>query len=312
MPLNADTLLDRIQLKAQATRWRILAIVAAVLCIVVATEHYFGGFSPLESSHIARLNIEGVIYDDPARDELIRELREDSKVKAVIVRLDTPGGSAVAGEELYLQLKALSKVKPVVSVMRTMAASAGYMVSLGTQRSWAREGTITGSIGVILQAAEFTELAKKLGITPITIKTGPYKASPNPAEKFTPDQEAVLQSAVQDFFDIFINMVVERRGLSKPEVTRLADGRIYTGRQAVTLKLIDAIGGEAEAIEWLEKNKKIPTGLEIRDAEIKQPPEDFLAQFGGSAAKTFQSLLSPWVIRNHLDGLVGMWQANTL
>lgn len=306
MSLNADTLLDRIRLKKLVSRWRLVAIVIAVLSALL----FFGKetrFSPIKSDYIARITIEDVISDDRDLSKLIKDTQDDTHAKAVLVWLNTPGGSAVGGQQLYLDLIALSKVKPVVAVMRSMATSAGYMAALGSDHIIAREGTITGSIGVIMEAFEATELAQKIGIRPITLKSGPYKASPNPMEKYTPDQERVLQAVITDFFNWFVDIVSARRHLPRSVVEVLADGRIYTGRQALANKLIDELGGDDEAIQWLVKQKKISSDLEIKDVKIeKDSPSlfDSLSQIANG--KIGAGFLQ------RLDGLNAIWQPNSL
>lgn len=308
MGLNADTLLDRINLKAQLTRWRVFAIVCVVVTALLALERFSGNKTPLKGDFVARLTIDGVITDDPLRDELIQDIRNNSHIKAVIVKIDSPGGAAVGGQELYMHLRELSKSKPTVTVMRNMATSAGYMIALGTDQIFAREGTITGSIGVILQMAEFTELAKKLGINPITIKSGANKGSPSPFEKITPEQGDIVQSVIMDFYNVFVDMVAERRRLPRETVLKLADGRIYSGGQAVQNKLIDAIGGEQEAFDWLVKNRKISSHLKIDDVK----PENEDAPLIEKLSEATGSRLFGVFKGNRLDGLVGIWQANTL
>lgn len=306
MSLNTDTLLDRLRLKQQVRSWRIIAISVAVLSMLMLFEKETH-FSPIKSDYIARISIEDVITDDRALTKLIEDTQEDSHARAVLVWLDTPGGSAVGGQQLYLDLLKLSKVKPVVAVMRSMATSAGYMAALGTDHIVAREGTITGSIGVLLEAFEATELAEKIGIKPITIKSGPYKASPNPMEKFTPDQDRVLQAAIKDFFGWFVNIVAERRNLPHEKAETLADGRIYTGRQALEAKLIDQLGGEDEAVEWLEKTRKIPRNLDVRDVKVeKEAPSLFDALSQMAHGKIGSGFLQ------RLDGLMAIWQPNSL
>ncbi len=305
MSLNADTLLDRIRLKQQLTKWRLIAIVIAL--IAVATLFEKSSFSPIKPDYIARITVSGIITDDPEMTKLIKETAEDSHVKAVLVWFDTPGGSAVGGQQVYLDLLKLSKKKPTVAVMRTVAASAGYMAALGTDHIIAREGTITGSIGVIMEAFEATELAQKVGIKPITIKSGPNKASPNPMEKLTEEQEVVLQGVIKDFFNWFVGIVAERRNLPLETVETLADGRIYTGRQALDVKLIDQIGGEDEAVDWLEKNKKVAHSLEIKDVKVEKEPSSLFEQLtqlanGKIGARLLQKL----------DGLESIWQPNSL
>lgn len=264
MTINADTLLDRLHLKSQLRKWRILAIVFAVLAVVIVTESQMP-YSPIERSFIARLKLEGIIEDDNDIYSLLDEVAGNPKAKAVIVWLNTPGGSAVGGEEIYLHLRQLSQKKPVVAVMRSVSASAGYMIAIGADYVVAREGTITGSIGALIETAEFTDMAQKLGITPIIVKSGPLKASPNPLEKATPESIRSVQNVINDFHSRFIDMVAERRGLTRQQVTLLADGRIYSGKSALENKLVDAIGGEEEAVSWLETTKHIAEGLEIKD-----------------------------------------------
>lgn len=301
MALNADTLLDRLYLKAQITRWRVLTVLFAVIAVIAVVERFSPHYSPMEKDFIARLTLDGFIGDDQKMYDLIDEVAENNKAKALIVWLDTPGGSAVGGEETYLRLRALAEKKPVVAVMRSIAASAGYMVALGADHILAREGTITGSIGVIIETAEVTELAKKLGIEPISIKSAPLKASPSPFEKATPEAKAVLRDVIMDFYNRFVDMVAERRALPRERVVTLADGRVYSGKRAAEYKLVDAIGGENEALAWLETQKNVKAGLEVKDVEIEEP-KGFLESLTQSVAgKFFQSS------RLGLDGLNAIW-----
>lgn len=308
MALNADVLLDRIQLKQQASKWRLIAIlVAAIAALLLFGEGNKGSLSPLPSHYIARITIADTLTDDKELLKLIDKTTDDSRVKAVVVWLDTPGGTAIAGQELYLQLLKLSKKKPVVAVMRSMAASAGYMVALGADHIIAREGTLTGSIGVLLESFEATALAEKIGVKPIVIKSGPNKAAPNPLETFTPEQNVVIQGVIKDFFNWFVDIVAERRKLSRETAETLADGRIYTGRQALKAKLIDELGGEDEALAWMAKNKKIDSTLEIRDIKPERPVSSLfeqLTQFANGKLGTH--------MLQRLDGLVAIWQPNSL
>ncbi len=300
MPINADTLLDRLYLKSQITRWRLLAVVFAVLAGIVMAERY-SVHSPIEREFVARLSLEGIIFDDQDVYDLIDDIADNSKARAVIVWIDSPGGSAVGGEEIFLRLRELAKKKPVVAVMRSVAASAGYMVSLGSDYIFAREGTITGSIGVIVETVEITEMANKLGIQPIIVKTDPLKAAPSPLEKSTPEAEQMLRGLIDDFYNRFVDMVAERRQLPRQMVVQLADGRVYSGRDAVATRLVDAIGGEQEAMKYLIEQRKISKGLEIK--EIKQDKAeslfaDLTKTIGGKFFKSSSIML---------DGLVAIW-----
>jgi protease-4 len=300
MALNADTLLDRIYLKGQITKWRVLAIVFGVIALIALGSHNMRSSGAI-GDYIARITIDGIITDNKKIYNLIDDVAANNRIKAVVLWLDTPGGSAVGGEETFLHLRALAAKKPVVAVMRSVTASAGYMTALGADRIYAREGTITGSIGVIIESVEVTELADKLGIKPVIIKSAPLKGSPSPAEKMTPEATRVVQDVVDDFYSRFVDMVAERRHLPRPTVVQLADGRIYSGRRAMADKLIDAIGGEQEAVQWLVSEKHVKSGLDVKDVKVEQE-NSFFDQFTQSVAGKFFSRSSVG-----LDGLSAIW-----
>ncbi|MEQ1789757.1 MAG: signal peptide peptidase SppA [Rickettsiales bacterium] len=300
MGINADTLIDRLYLKAQINKWRGLAMLFAIATLLIAS---YGAIpsKTKDNDYIARFTLSGVIGDDQKIYNLISSIEDDKKIKAVIVWLDTPGGSAVGGEEIYLRLRKLSEKKPVVAVMRSISASAGYMIALGTERIFARAGTITGSIGVLIQTAEVTDLAEKLGIKPISIKSSPLKASPSPFEKSSPEGERVLKDMIMDFYDHFVSITAERRNLTHEKALILADGRVYSGTQAVKNKLIDEIGGEDEAKNWLVENRGISKNLSIFDVEVES--ENTLLD------KMLNSIVGEFWQKSRvgLDGLVALW-----
>lgn len=298
--MNADTLLYRLHLKAQITRWRLLAILAVVIALIFVIENT-SHQSPIEGDYVARLSLDGLILDDKDVYQLIDDIDDNRRAKALIVWLDTPGGSAVAGEEIFLKLRHVAKKKPVVAVMRSVAASAGYMVAIGADHIIAREGTITGSIGVLMETVEVTDLAQKLGVQPVIIKTSPLKASPNPLEKTSPEARQMVQVVIDDFYKRFIDMVAERRKLPKDQVVALADGRIYSGRRAMEYKLIDEIGGEDEAMAWLQKQRKIDKSLKIKDIEVEKEINLF-DQLAESTSKIFFNSKSLG-----LDGVAAVW-----
>jgi protease-4 len=299
MTISADSLIDRIYLKSQLKKWRFLALVFAVLAIFALVKHRVPVV--IEEDYIARLTISGIIGDDQKTYDLISNIADDKKAKAVIVWLDTPGGSAVGGEEVYLHLRDLSAKKPVVAVMRSVSASAGYMAALGADYIFAREGTITGSIGVLIETAEVTELAKKLGILPIAIKSSPLKASPSPFEKSTPEAEKVLHEMIMDFYNHFVDITAERRKLPRSQVLILADGRVYSGKRAVENKLVDAIGGEKDAIDWLVKNRSISPKLLVSDVEFESEGSFIEKILKDSIGNFWQKSIVG------LDGLSAIW-----
>ncbi|MGL4226232.1 MAG: signal peptide peptidase SppA, partial [Rickettsia sp.] len=189
----------------------------------------------------------------------------------LIVNVNSPGGTVVGSEKIYNMLRKISEKKPVVIVMGTMAASGGYLISLGGDYIVSHNGTITGSIGVILQTAEVTELAQKLGIKFNNFKSGELKAVPNPTEKLTEEVRVAIMENIEDTYNFFLELVSERRNLPIEAVKKLADGRVYSGRQALKLKLVDAIGSEDTALKWLQEVKKV--NLTVKDYQLKPKPK---------------------------------------
>lgn len=299
----ADLMIDRKRLKRQLASWRGVALLAIFGIGLVA----FGGVDgvgkrPIRTSYIAQINIEDIMVADEKRDAMMEDIENDSEAKALIVQFDSPGGTTVGGEEIYLQLKKIAKKKPVVGVMRTLCASACYMASLGTDYVVAREGTLTGSIGVLLQSVEISRLADKLGITPITIKSGAMKDVPSISEPFTPEQRRIVSELVTDAYDHFVRLIVERRKMPDSAVRQLADGRVYTGNQAAKLKLIDGIGGTAEALDWLQKSRNINPRLEIVKIEPERELDSLWKDLAQSAGIKIFSRSAVG-----LDGLVSIW-----
>ncbi|MHA1108041.1 MAG: signal peptide peptidase SppA, partial [Alphaproteobacteria bacterium] len=288
----------RRRLKRRLTFWRILAIVIAVALVAVAAGRLTGYRS---GDYVARFTISNVIVDDDRRHDALERIARDSNAKALIVRVDSPGGTVVGGEALYQSLLKVAKTKPLVAVMGQVATSAAYMAALAADHIIAREGTITGSIGVLLQTTEITGLLGKLGITTEAIKSGPLKAVPSPFEPMTPDVRKSTQALVDDIFAMFLRLVAERRKLTLRDARALSDGRVFTGRTALENRLIDAIGGEAEAITWLETKKKIATGLPVRPVKARREVGDWFDYLESLARKTtFSERLT-------LDGLISVW-----
>jgi protease IV len=303
MSLETDLLLDRRRLKRRLFLWRGLAVLAVVAAILVGTQFGRAGEG---SDHVARLTISGVILDNRKLTDRIAALVKNDRVKAVIVAIDSPGGTVGGGESLYRVLSEVAGKKPVVAVMRGTAASAGYMIAMPAARVFARESTITGSIGVKMETAEFSGLMRTLGISAETFASGPLKDQPSVSHPTSPEGRAVLQGLVTDMYDQFVEMVARGRKMELAAVRRLADGRAYTGRQALRLNLIDAIGGEDEARAWLAAERQIPTTLPTREM-APQTFADRLAEAGsesilGSIWKTFFSQ------RVRLDGAWAIWQ----
>ena len=298
MAIDADILTDRRRLKRRLLLWRTLAIVA-VMALAAAALGRFGGFG--ESDYIARLSVTGVIVDDQRRHRLLARIADDHNAKALIVRIDSPGGTVVGGEALHASIRAVAENKPVVALMGQVATSAGYMVAIAADRIFAHKGTITGSIGVILQTTELTGLLDKLGIATEAIKSGPLKAAPSPFEPMTPEVRRVTRALVTDIHRIFVSLVAERRALGLEDLRPLVDGRVFTGAAAVRNRLIDAIGGEAEAKAWLNQERNIDLGLRVRDVKPARKIDRWFDFLDALDRKTMFSE------RLTLDGLVSVW-----
>ncbi len=275
-----------------------MAVIGITAAIIAAVGRVTG---LIDRAHVARLDINGLIVEDTDRDQSLSELADDSSVRALIVRIDSPGGTVVGGELLYSRLRQLAEKKPIVAVMGEVATSAAYMTAIGSDYIVARDGTLTGSIGVILQTADLTGLLQKVGIKPETVKSSPLKAQPNPLEPFTPEAREATRKVVGDIYEMFVSMVQERRRLSREQVDKLADGSVFTGRQAKANGLVDVLGGEREARAWLEEKHGIAQSLPVRDIELRgagQELRDMIGNFIGKALFTE---------RLTLDGLVSVW-----
>ncbi len=301
MTQDSDLLIDRRRLKRGLALWRALAIVALVAVVVIALTRVEALTGLVQRDHVAHLVVDGLIVADPARLEAIAEVAGNPRAKALIVRIDSPGGTFVGGESLYLALGKVAEKKPVVAVMGTVATSAAYLVAIAAERVFARQGSITGSIGVIVQTADISGLLAKLGVKAEAIKSSPLKATPSPFEPLTDEVRAATQAIIDDMHALFTSIVAKRRGLAAARARQLADGRIYSGRQALEADLVDAIGGEAEARSWLAEEKGIAKSLPTHEVKIDRPGADWFSNLTSLAGKMF---LSERLI---LDGLVSVW-----
>lgn len=290
---SEDLLQDRRLLRRRLSRWRLLAAAFAIALGTLLLPAYFGGnFSP----HIARLSVEGLIVADEEQVALIDRLADDPQVEAVILAIDSPGGTTVGGEALYNSLRRLAAKKPVVASIGTLGTSAAYLIATAADRIYAYDTSITGSIGVLIQAPEFSKLMAEVGIAINEVKSAPLKASPSPFESMTPDAKAALQAVIDDSFHWFRNIVRDRRALSPEELARVTDGRIFTGRQALDLKLVDALGADREIKAWLAAEKGIDPDLPV----VKVPP----AGPGFGSVLSGKAFVPKWLT---LDGLASVW-----
>ena len=315
MSLDAESVIERRRLKRRVTIWRIAAVVLGMLFLglVVFGDRQMGGSASI-LPHVARINISGIITDDRKLLELIDRVGKADQVKAVILDINSPGGTTTGGEAMYDAIRRLTEKKPVVATCGTLATSAAYIVALATDRIFVYGNTITGSVGVIFQWANVTELLKSIGIEVEEVKSGPLKAVPSPFEPTDERARAVTKEMVEDAKVWFVDLVEERRKIEPSAVPGLTEGRIYSGRQAVRYKLVDQIGDERAALSWLTKERGLPAGLRVRPWKPKEESDGFWSWFldSGSAilglsSSKIAALLGRASATLELDGLVSVW-----
>ncbi|WP_457153717.1 signal peptide peptidase SppA [Mesorhizobium sp. P5_C1] len=316
MALRADDLIDRRRLRRKLTFWRIAAIgIVALGVIALSTWFYGDDFTGSAVDHIAKVKIEGTITEDEELIKRLETIRQSSKVKGVILSIDSPGGTTVGGESVYEEVRKLAADKPVVAEVGTLAASAGYMIASAADHIVARKTSIVGSIGVLIQYPDVSGLMDKLGVKLEEVKSSPLKASPSPFKPTNDDERAMVRKLILDSYDWFVGIVAERRKMTREQALALADGSIFTGRQGVANGLIDAVGGETEAVGWLA-TKGVDAKLKVVEWKDTQRRGGFL--FSKAMAQTIGSALglpaySGDVIhelgadRLFLDGLVSVW-----
>jgi protease-4 len=238
----------------------VVFVVTIWLLIAVTDDGLPGG------AKVAVVEVEGIIGGDAARgldsDGVIRvlgEYRDDPAVRAVVLRINSPGGVVAPTQEIFTAVRRLREAKkPVVASLGSVAASGGYYVAVAADRIYASPGTLTGSIGVVMQLANLEGLLKKVGVEYVVVKAGAYKDVGNMARAMTPEERRILQSLLDDVYDQFIGAVAEGRGLDPQAVRAFAEGRIYSGRQAQSLKMVDDLGGLEDAIEAAAKMAGLP------------------------------------------------------
>ncbi|HEY0854850.1 MAG TPA: signal peptide peptidase SppA [Devosia sp.] len=295
------------RLRSSRRFWRVLFFIALAVAVVAVAGRFALDAQTAVGDRIARIKVDGVIATDPARLKALQDLGDDENVKAVIVAINSPGGTTAGGEELYEAISALRAKKPVVAVIGELGASAAYMTAIATDRIFARRLSIVGSIGVLYQHVDASKLLSTIGIDLDKVATGPLKAEPDYDEPMSPEVRASLQSMIDDSYQWFVDIVAERRAIPRPQTLALADGRIVTGRQGIESKLIDAIGGEAEAIAWLEADRQLAADLPVY-TYYPLPKQSWfdLGSVLGQSARTALGLGESGPIA--LDGLVSLWQ----
>jgi protease-4 len=322
MSLDADTIVDRRRMRRKLTFWRVFAILIAICAVVAAGAALRApGTSVLTGqpgTAIARVTFTGLIRSDQQRVEALERLGK-SRAQAVIVHINSPGGTTSGSEQLYESLMRLREKKPTVVVIDGLAASGAYIAALGADHIVAQETSLVGSIGVLFQYPNVADLLKTLGIKVEEIKSSPLKASPNGFEPTSPEARAAIESIVLDSYAWFRGLVKARRQLDDAGIERVADGRVFTGRQAVGLKLVDQVGDEKTAIAWLAKEKNIDPNTAVRDFRLRDRLSDLpflhtaaVVVLEAVGLGAFARHVEGWgalqaVERLSLDGLLALW-----
>ena len=317
MSMDSDVIVDRRRMRRKLTFWRVAAVIIAIVAIgiiaAIVTPGGRGAFS--SSGSIARINIEGLIRSDRDRVEALERLGKSS-VAAVIVHINSPGGTTAGSEQLYDSLTRLKAKKPMVVVVDGLAASGAYITALASDHIVAQQTSLVGSIGVLFQYPNFSELLKTVGVKVEEVKSSPLKAAPNGFEPTSPEARDALDSLVKDSYAWFKGLVKERRGMSDDELAKVSDGRVFTGHQAVGLKLIDQLGDEKAAIAWLDEKKGIKKDLPVRDYSLN-PRFGDLTFLRTAASITLNALGLSAIARQvngsaidrfALDGMLALWQ----
>ncbi len=318
MSLDADAIVDRRRMRRKLTFWRVSAITIAVLAVAglaLALIPGNGLFSP--GAYIARIKVQGLIHNNRDRVEALEKLSK-SRARAVIVHIDSPGGTTAGAQQLFDSLRALQAKKPMVVVVDGLAASGAYIAALSSDHIIAHDTSLVGSIGVLFQYPNFADALKALGIKVESIKSSPLKAAPNGFEPTSPEARAAVEAVVLDSYAWFKNLVKDRRRMDDVQLAAVDDGRVFTGRQGVGLKLVDGLGNEMTARAWLAREKNVPADTPVRDYSLQ--PRFSELSFLHVAAWTFQAVglsaiaqrIEDWgavqaVERLNLDGLLALW-----
>ena len=228
-------------------RW----VIGGGILLLVLVNLFFPDLDLSTEDRIALVRIEGIILDSQTTVGELKRFGENPSIKAIVLRIDSPGGGVVPSQEIHdaVQRVRNKSNKAVIASMGTVAASGGYYIAVASDRIMANPGTLTGSIGVIMEMANIEGLLKKIGVEGVVVKSGRYKDVGSPLRKMSDEEQALLQSVMDDVHKQFIEAVAAGRSLEVADVKTLADGRIFTGRQAKDAKLVDELGNLEDAIQ---------------------------------------------------------------
>jgi protease IV len=318
--MTPDDILDRRRLRRKLGFWRILALIAV---LAAGAGLYFAYYGPeaqkFASDHVAKVRIEGTITEDEELIERLGEIEKSETAKALIIQVDSPGGTTAGGEAIYEAVRKVAATKPVAAQIGSLGASAGYMIAVGADHVVARQSSIVGSIGVIFQYPDVSQLLGNVGVKVESIKSSPLKAEPNFFTPASAEAKAMIARMIADSYDWFVGIVDERRPFDRTQTLALADGSVFTGRQAVKNKLIDELGGEEQSLAWL-KGKGVDEKLKVLEWERKQ--EGTTGLLPGLSARIVENVLGLPAgaaselregLEKHmfLDGLLSLWHVDS-
>ncbi|MEF0940109.1 signal peptide peptidase SppA [Rhizobium sp. BR 362] len=314
--MDSSAIADRRQLRRKLGFWRVIAVLLLVALGFALYSFSAGELPAIRGPQIARVKISGLIQDDTELLERLKKIQDNDQVKAVIVSISSTGGTTYGGERIYKAIRAIAAKKPVVSDIRTVAASAGYMIAMAGDDIVAGDTSITGSIGVIFQYPQAKDLLDKLGLSLDEIKSAPLKAEPSPFHPASEEAKNMIRNMVMDSYGWFVDLVADRRKLPRDEVLKLADGSIFTGRQALQNKLVDTLGGEDEIRAYLD-TRKVKKDLPIVDWKAQEKTSFFfwpsaaswlLNRLGYDDFVKGEDLQKIMTEKLFLDGLLSVWQ----
>lgn len=317
MAADAEMIADRRRLRRKLTLWRVLAVLALMIAVgtvgLVATN---GARRIGQTQQIARIGVSGLITGDSRMADLFRRVGDNPRVSGVVISISSPGGTTTGSEELYRGIRALAAKKPTVAFVDGTAASGAYITALAADRIVARETSLVGSIGVLFQYPDVSKLLGTIGVGVEEVKSSPLKAEPSGFKPTSPEARAALQAVVNDTYAWFKDLVKTRRGMSDQQLAAVSDGRVFSARQGLALKLVDELGTERDAVAWLERERNVPANLPVRDWKTTGPSRFSLwsaaavgadlAGLSGLSDAIRQAASSAG--RSEVSGLLVLWQ----
>lgn len=270
---DLEKFISYFNMRKSRNRWRFVALVVLVIMAIGALSRQSVPTSiKAEEDHIARITLQGIILENREQTEKMREIANNKSIKGVIVEIDSPGGTMTGGLSVYNNLREIAAKKPVVAVMKTIAASGGYLSALGADYILANEATLTGSIGVVMPLVDATELAAKVGIKSDAFASGTLKANTSPLDVRDIQDRQYLQNLVDTLNDTFYKYVKLRRpSMTESQIKYMKDGRAVVGVQAFNLNLIDAIGDTRTARKWFQTKLELADPLLLEDYPLYEP-----------------------------------------